>query len=254
MLQNERREIILQKLASEKSVRTTELCELFNISRQTAHKDIDFLASEGKLKKVHGGGIIEKKSAEPPFQSRNNLHLIQKEAIVKKAVEYVQNGDTIYLDIGTTINHMLPHLKNISDLTIITNSVYVAYILGNNENISIILSGGIMRSTELSLSGSMSMQNLERYYVDKSFFGIGGFSNTIGYTDYHIEESDIRRLMLNHSNKSIALLDYSKFDVLAISQFAKIDEIDVVVTDEDAPEESIKLLREADVHVDVVDI
>lgn len=70
----------------------------------------------------------------------------------------------------------------------------------------------------------------------------------------HIEESDVRRLMLNHSNKSIALMDYSKFDVLAVSQFAKIDEIDVVVTDEEAPEESVKILREADVHVDVVSL
>src|SRR5699024_5482547 len=142
MFQDERHERILQKLTKEKSVRTTELCELFNTSRQTIYKDIELLASKGKLKKVHGGAIIEQRAAEPYFQNQSNLNLVQKEGITKTAAQYVENGDTIYLDIGTTINRMVNHLTHVSNLTIITNSVYVAYTLGDYENIRIILSGG----------------------------------------------------------------------------------------------------------------
>lgn len=252
MFQDERHERIMQKLTKEKSVRTMELCELFNTTRQTIYKDIELLASKGKLKKVHGGAIIEQRAAEPSFQSRRNLNLVQKETIAKTAAQYVENGDTIYLDIGTTINSMVNHLTHISDLTIITNSVYVAYTLGDYENIRIILSGGEMRGKERSLSGIMAIQNLERYYVDKSFFGIGGFSEKAGYTDYHIEESDIRRLMVDHANISFALMDYSKFNVLAAAQFANKHELDIVVTDDQAPNESIHLLRDAGVQVKVV--
>src|SRR5699024_9355844 len=141
-------EYIIKKLVKEKSVRTTELCDLLGISRQTIYKDIELLASKGKLKKVHGGAILTKRTAEPSILNRSEFNLVQKKTIAKRAAQFVENGDTIYLDFGTTINHMLSHLTHILDLTIVTNSVYVAYTLGDYENIQIILSGGEMRSKE----------------------------------------------------------------------------------------------------------
>ncbi|MCT1901492.1 DeoR/GlpR family DNA-binding transcription regulator [Oceanobacillus sojae] len=231
MLQTERHEIIMEKILKEQSIRTIDLCDLLNVSRQTIRNDLEYLDSIGKLKKVHGGAILEKKSIEPSFETRSNNNLIEKKAIAEKAVQMIEDGDTIYLDIGTTVGEMIPHLNNFYNLTVITNSINFAYQLSQYENIRVICSGGEMRNSEKSLSGHIARKILENYYVDKSFIGIGGISEKAGYTDYYIDEAEIRKLMINHSNTSYALLDYSKVGVIAIAKYADLSDIGTVITD-----------------------
>lgn len=254
MLQAERYQFILQKIEKEHSVRIKDLCKELNVTRQTIRKDIEYLETINKLKKVHGGAILPKKMTEPPFTSRNDFNLLEKEAIAIKAAGYVERGDTIFLDIGTTINRMVDYLIAIPDLTVITNSIYVAYHLGYSDHTRIILTGGEMRNKERSLSGLTTIQNLQQYYVDKAFFGVGGFSIKAGYTDYHIGEADVRRLMINRANTSFALMDYSKYDIVAVTQFANVGDMEVVITDEKAPENAIEYLKKQGVTIDKVKV
>lgn len=253
MLQVDRHNYILEQLKKNKSIKISDLCERFNISRQTARKDLDTLEKENKLKKVHGGAILEKTANEPSFEDRNSFNLYQKKLIARKAVEFINSGDTIFLDMGTTVNQMLPFLVEIEKLTVITSSIYVAYHLGNYPHIRILVSGGEMRNLEHSLSGSAALQHFEHYFVDKAFLGIGGFTKEAGYTDYHIEEAEIRRLMIQQASKTYALMDSSKFGTVAFTQFAKAEDIDIMVTDNNISRDYRDLFKVNGIHVETVE-
>lgn len=253
MMKLKRHEMILDMLLKEQSVKNIDLSNILNVSRQTIRNDIEYLDSIGKLKKVHGGAVIEKKSMEPSLESRRGKSLDEKQAIAEEAAKIIENGDTIYLDIGTTVSLMVPYLKDFDDLTVITNSIYLAYELGNEKNITVICSGGEIRSSELSLSGRMAMEQLGNYYVDKSFIGVGGISEKAGYTDYHIGESEVRKLMIHHANSSVALLDHSKVNVIAVAKYAELEDIETIVTDSRVPEDFLSFLGKKDIQVIIAD-
>ncbi|WP_040977946.1 DeoR/GlpR family DNA-binding transcription regulator [Oceanobacillus jeddahense] len=253
MLQTERHEMIMEKILKEQSIKTIDICNLLNVSRQTIRNDLEYLDSIGKLKKVHGGAILEKKSIEPSFETRSNNNLTEKKAIAAQAAQMIEDGDTIYLDIGTTVGEMIPHLNKFSNLTIITNSINFAYHLSQYKNIRVICSGGEMRNSEKSLSGHIARKILENYYVDKSFIGIGGVSEKAGYTDYYVDEAEIRKLMIHHSNISYALLDYSKVNVIAIAKYANLSDIETVITDSKTPKSFRNILEDNGVEVITVE-
>ncbi|NRF94539.1 DeoR/GlpR transcriptional regulator [Paenibacillus frigoriresistens] len=256
MFLEERQEQIMQRLLESQSVRITDLVEEFGVTRETLRKDLYHLEKQGLIRKVHGGAVLNKtdvSNEEPPYNKRSLINPEEKEKIAKRAAELVEDGDTLYLDIGTTTLLFAKQLKSRNNITIITNSLLIAMELGNQTNLKVILSGGELRPGELSLSGPSAIQTLQNYYIDKAFVGVGGLSEDSGFTDYHIYESEIRTLMLNHAKEKYALVDHSKMHITAFYKSADMQDMDVVITDAGAPLNLVKTLQSHGVEVIMVE-
>lgn len=254
MLQEQRQQRIMDELRNKQSVRIAPLCEKLGVTRETVRRDLHELEKKGLLKKVHGGAILKKTNVEPPYAHRSESNNEEKHAIAKRAAAYVDNGDAIYIDIGTSTLYMTEYLGDKQNLTVVTNALMVAYELSKYPQIKVMLSGGELRSGELSLSGSIARKSFEDLFIDKAFIGVGGLSLETGITDYHVGESEIRKMMLNKAMETYALADYSKFDVTAFTKACEVQEIDRIITDTKAPSSMVKALQEQGITVDCVEI
>jgi len=253
MLQEKRLETILEQLKENRSARIADLSRKLGVTRETIRKDLYDLERQGLIKKVHGGAILTKTNHEPTYANRSVSNIREKEAIAKRATQLVEDGEALYIDLGTTTKLFAHYLHQKKNITVITNSLLVALELVEHPSAKVIVSGGELRSGELSLSGPVSRKSVEDFFVDKAFIGIGGLALESGYTDYHVAESEIRRLMMKKAKETYALVDYSKFDVTAFTRVAELDEIDVVITDAQAPQSIISQLEEIGVEVIVVE-
>lgn len=256
MFQEERQELILERLRENQSVRITDLAESLNVTRETIRKDLYELEKQGLIRKVHGGAVLNRSdvtTVEPPYSKRSQINPTEKESIALRAAELVEDGDSLYIDIGTTTLLFAKQLKAKNNLTIITNSVLIAVELGHYPNIKVILSGGELRPGELSLSGPLAVQSLQNLYIDKAFIGVGGLSEDSGFTDYNISEGEIRRLMLTHAKERYALVDHSKMHITAFFKSANIQEMDVVITDSQTSPALVQKLRDDGVEVIIAD-
>lgn len=230
MLKEKRRKTIISILNQEGSVTTSDLCERFNTTRQTIHKDLEELQSQGKLKKVYGGAVSTSKFQEAPVGNRKIQNKDEKNRIGQAAASHVSDNDTIFLDASTTVAAMIPYLDQLNNLTVITYSIEIAYQLALLEKFNIHLIGGKVRSKDLACYNQNSFEQLENIFVDRSFFGTGGVSITAGFTDFHFSDSNIRRIMIENSNETFILFDRSKLDTITISKFADLNDIDHLIS------------------------
>ncbi len=235
MLQEERHKRIIDQLKKESTVRISELSESLGVTRQTVRRDLSELDKDGIIKKVHGGAVLNRTNIEPPYSARDNTSVTEKQYIGEKAASFIEDGDAIFLDIGTTTLSMAKKLESKKDLTVITNSLLIAIELANNPEIKVIMCGGELRGKELSLSGPISNKSIQDIFIDKAFIGVGGLSLDAGFTDYHLDEAEFRRLMIKNAQKAFALADHSKIDIVAIYKTADLSEIDVLITDMKTP-------------------
>lgn len=255
MLQADRQAQILELIKTQKSVRTNELSELFNTSRQTVYNDIEQLDKLGKLIKVHGGAIEAKTGSEPEIAVRKDLYTEDKKKIAAYAATQIEDGDSIFMDIGTTIAHMTEYMEKIKNLTVITNSLEVAYQLGKHSDVEIILLGGMVRNKELAISGPDAINMVSNYYVDKCFIGVGGVSLEVGYTDYILEEAHVRRVMIKNAKKVYSLLDNSKINKVAISKYANFDEIQHIISNHIESQDFLEGIKENNIiHTDITQL
>ncbi|NGP45379.1 DeoR/GlpR transcriptional regulator [Bacillaceae bacterium SIJ1] len=231
MLAQERYTIILEMLETNKIVKVPDLCKAFNVSIETVRRDLEYLEQEGKLKRVYGGAVLTTKSAkEPSYYSRSTKNAEEKVAIGRKAAELVSNGDTLMIDLGTTTLEVARHLKDKTDLTIITNCLTIAQELVDVPTFRVILPGGLLRAKELALSGFISEQFMNDFNVDKTIIGAGGITVDRGISDYHLEETRVRRTMIEKGEQTIVVADHSKFGIKALVNVCSLEDIDTIVT------------------------
>lgn len=253
MSPEERQRYILQQLQDYRSVRIADLCEQLNVTRETIRRDIYELEEKGLVKKVHGGAILDKANVEAAYMKRRTINIEEKKAIAQLAASLVEDGDALYVDLGTTTFFFAQAIKTKKNLTVITNSLPIATELSSSPGIEVILPGGAIRNGELSLSGPISLKGLDEIYVDKAFIGIAGVAIKSGFTNIHIGEAEVAKKMLQHSQLKVVLADYAKFNITTMIQVAKISDIDLLITDWKAPAETLSQIREHGVKVMVAE-
>lgn len=252
MLPEERQKLILELLKEHRSVKISDLSERLSVTRETIRKDLYELEEKGLAKKVHGGAILDRTNIEAKYIKRKTINVEEKKAIAKKAAAFVEDGDALYIDLGTTTLSFAQEIKNKSNLTIITNSLPIAMELSQDTNFEVLLPGGKIRNNELSLSGPIASKSVEDLYVDKAFIGVAGISTQSGYTNIHIGEAEFTRIMLKKSQMKIVMADYSKFNVTTMHRIANLSDIDLLITDDKAPNELLSMISETGVKVEVV--
>jgi DeoR/GlpR family transcriptional regulator of sugar metabolism len=250
MLSEERHQIILNILENQGSVLVTDLVSQFEVSEMTIRRDLDVLERKGLLRRVHGGAVSDRgRSYEPPFLSRSTTHQEEKARIGKMAAELVRSGDSITLDVGTTTLEVARNLAEKQNLTILTPCFQIAALLCENPSIRLILTGGILRHSELSMVGHLAERVFEEFYVDKLFLAAAGVDFESGLTEYNLEDTLVKQAMIRTAKQVILVTDASKFNQVAFTAIAPIDVIDTVVTDRLVHPSIVTKLKDIDIDV-----
>ena len=254
MLSEKRRQLILEIIAREGSVSVVDLCKRFNVSEMTVRRDLRLLGDRGLLLRVHGGAVSGRgRSFEPPFMLRATKRKAEKERIGKRAAALIKDGDSIALDVGTTTLEIARHLRDKTDLTVITSSLPIVNLLASQPRIRVIITGGILRHGEQSLVGEMAIRTVKDFYVDKAFIGISGITAKEGLTEYNLEDAQVKKALIHFAKERIVVVDASKFGQVAFAAVAPLNEIDGIVTDESPNVRLSAVLREMDIEVIIAD-
>lgn len=232
MNSTDRKEYILDILDAKHSVRINELSKELKVTRETIRKDLYTLEDEGRIKKVHGGAVSEAPSGETDYEKRKIEKWTEKEQIAKVAANYIEEGDSIYLDYGTTTLALAKEIVKLKNITVVTNTIPIINTLVKNQAIDIIIPGGILRNNESSLFGQFALNNICDIFINIGFFGCSGIDSKAAITSHHMGEVLISKQMIKQSQTSIVLADQSKFGNIALNRTANFEDIDIVVTDQ----------------------
>ena len=250
MLANNRKRLILETLKKKGGIKITELAEKLNKSRMTITRDMDELANNGLLLRVHGGAVSNiSRSYEPPYFSRKGLRNEAKQAIASAANDLITEGNTLILDVGSTTRELAHHLKSRKNLTVITPSLEHAMDLAGNSAMKLIVTGGIVRLGEMSLVGPISENSLKEFNVDKAFIGAGGVDLKAGLTEYNMEDAQVKKYIIENTRQSIVLADSTKLGSVTLSNVIPMEKIDILITDSEAEPVFIEGLEKMGVQV-----
>ena len=234
MLAAERRLRILALVESEGATSVSQLVRRFGVSDMTIRRDLDFLARDGKLDKVHGGAVplSSLRAVEPRFEVKSAQMEPEKAAIAAQAATMVQPGMSVALSAGSTTWHLAQALRRVPDLTVITNSPKVADVFAADprSDQSVLLTGGT-RTPSAALVGPLAVQSLSTLHVDLVFFGTHGVAIQAGFTTPNLLEAETNRALLSTGQRTIALADHSKWDVVGTSTYAELSAVSAVISD-----------------------
>ena len=247
-----RRSEILEELNSKGQVSVVKLSKAFHVSEVTIRNDLAQLEKQNVLIRARGGAfkiILHHIGIDSPLSKKGKEHFHEKQRIGQAAIKFIEDGDTIIIDSGTTTMEMSQNLNQFKDLTIITNALNIASILSENNNFNIFMPGGFLRTKSLSLVGSLAEESFHDFYCDTLFLGADGFDTKYGLSTPNVEEAHMNMIMIEIAKKVIVVADSSKFARRRFAFIAPISKIDVVITDSGIPEEDKQRLERAGVEV-----
>jgi len=228
----ERRSQILSALETEKRVLVPDLAKKYDVSEETIRRDLEKLDKEGLLKKTYGGAVLtDNLSAELPYRMRVETNKAQKLIIAEKIHKLIGPKENIMLDASSTCVHIARKLKNKDNLTIITNSVEILMECSGFDNVNTISTGGVLRGSTLSLTGSGAMHVLGRLTADKAIISCKGLDFEKGIMESSLDEAEVKRAMADNSNQLILAVDSSKFNRLSFAKTLSLRRVDMVVSD-----------------------
>jgi DeoR family transcriptional regulator of aga operon len=249
-----RRKDILNLLSEKGEVLVNELSQMFNVSEVTIRNDLDQLEQKNTLIRARGGALKFETGVaiDQRLSDKSKINLKEKNRIGKRAAQLVLESDTIIIDSGSTTAELVRNLPDLQDLTVITNALNIANLLGNSNNINMIMPGGYLRKNSLSLVGPLAEKSLRNFNVDKVFLGVDGFDTKQGIFTPNVEESRLNEIMIEIAKEVIVLVDSSKFKKRSLAFICNIEQIDKVITDSNISDEDKKRLQDAGVEVIIV--
>ena len=251
MIPELRKEVILNTLNENGVLDTHEIMKKCNVSEITIRRDLTELEAKGLLIRTHGGAI-KSKVTEMLFtydlkinQNRNN-----KEMICQLAYRFIEEGDVIFIDCGTTLSMITSFITKFNKLTVITTSLPVISELIKYPNIRLSLIGGEIDIERQAIYGSVAENNVKLYHANKAFIGADGISLKKGLSSYDEKEGFISKQMMENADEVFLLCDSSKIEKNSFVIFASIANIHHLITDNGISPEHLKMYR--DYGVDVI--
>lgn len=229
-----RQQYILTLLQSQKAVDVKELEKELFVNAATIRRDLNSLERTGLVKRTYGGAVlVEGLDTEIPLYARESRNNDKKDYICRLAASYVKDGDTIILDSSSTTSRIIKFLASKKDLKIITNGAKTAVLLTKLPDAAIYCTGGKMRENSLSYIGQTAIEYIKNFNADLLLFSCRGLSEN-GLTDSSDDEALLRRVMLQHSRKSILLIDSTKINIDSFFYICKADQVDHIICDNQA--------------------
>ncbi len=241
-----RRQKIAEVVREKKSASVTELAKAFSVTDETIRRDLKVLESEGTLKRSYGGAYVQTGVDNlVDVNIRTTAYRDSKEIIAARCLRFVSNGDTIFLDNSTTCFYIAKLLQDMR-ITVLTNNLMILNLLAKCPSIKLIGIGGNYSPTEKAFYGPIAKLTIQRYYVDTSFLSSRSLSLNSGITDSTDRWNDVRRIVLEHSQHTYFVADYSKFDNTSFVHLCDFTEATGIITDRPLRKEWHESLDKAD--------
>ncbi|OIJ93130.1 DeoR/GlpR family DNA-binding transcription regulator [Streptomyces monashensis] len=250
MLAERRHQRILSVLRSGGPASVAELSEQLGVSPATVRRDLVRLEEDGLLTRVHGGAVVEE--GDQPFAEVAEVRVDEKDAIAARAAAMITDGQSVLLDIGTTAYRLARHLHG-RRLTVITSNLVVYEELADDEDIALVLLGGMVRREYRSLVGFLTEDNLRQLHADWLFLGTSGIRPGGQVMDTTVVEVPVKRAMIAASDRVVLLADAAKFPGTGMAKVCGPEDLDAVVTDAPVDPATRSALQEAGVEVVVAD-
>ena len=232
---------ILEILTKEKKIEVTQLAKELGVSQVTVRKDLDTLESKGIIKREHG---IARLCSTDDINGRIAYHYEEKRKIAKKAAELIQDGDTIMIESGSCCALLADTLTSThKDLTIITNSAFIAEYIRGKASFQIVLLGGIYQQDAQVLVGPMIQEGVANFFVDYFFIGTDGYDSRVGFSNRDQMRAQAVRDMSKHSEQVIILTESDKFSKRGVVPMNLKDKVKQVITDSQIDPSIIKELE-----------
>lgn len=232
VLKEARYDRILDLVAERGEVTVAELNDALRVSEATIRRDLDQLSQQGRLRRSHGGAVrVVGADREPPLALREAALRAEKERIGRTAAALVQPGDRVFLCSGTTVETLPRHLRDVRDLTVVTNSLPVVNQLVDRPEIELIVIGGVVRHTERSMISQLAERMIAELRVDTVFMGCVALDPGDGLTAESIAEASTDRAILQIARRRVILADHTKFRRSGTIAIAPLEWVHVVVTD-----------------------
>ena len=253
MLAIKRLEAISQLLAENGSVDATRLSEQFNVTPKTIRKDLNQLESMGLLERVHGGAVLKNTgNGVFPIERRKLQNLAEKQRIGEAALSYVEEGDTIILDGGTTTIE-LARLLGEKKILVMVSDLKIALELMDKPKIALFVAGGhLRREGAYTLVGRDTERLFEKYQAKKLFLATSALDFASGLSLLNSEEAEVKKAMLKAAREVICLADYSKFHHVAFAPVCALEKINTLITDSRIPPSEVSLLQNRGIKVQLV--
>lgn len=249
-MKKERETKILELLTEHNRMEVVELSDLLGVSQVTIRKDLDELEKRQMVKRIHG--YAELNSADN-INRRLAYHYEEKMKIANKAAEMIHDGDTVMIENGSCCAlAALQIAKTKKNITIVTNSAFIADYI-RNENIQIVLLGGIYQQDSQCLVGPMVRDGVSNYYVKYFFIGTDGWSERTGFTNKDQMRAQAVRDMANSAENIVVLTESEKFSVLGTVPINVKDQPKYVITDANIPQETVHTLSDRNIEVTITE-
>jgi DeoR family fructose operon transcriptional repressor len=228
----ERQQRIVEQARADGRVEVAGMAAALGVTPETVRRDLTILERHGVLRRVHGGAIpLENLGFEPRLAVRQERYTAEKERIAKRALDELPQEGTVLIDAGSTTQLLAENLPYDRELTVVTNSVPVAAAVAGRENLTLYVVGGRVRGRTMAAVGEWATHALAGVAVDVAFLGTNGLSVRRGLTTPDQDEAAVKRAMVAGSRRVVVLCDHSKIGTDHFAQFARLDDVDTVITD-----------------------
>ena len=251
----ERRQTILRLLQEQPGIKVSQLAELLDVSPGTIRNDLNALEEQHRLRRVHGGAVLESMvldgaaHAALPVPSAEVANVAAKQRIARWAAETVEEGDAILMDASTTVQQMIPYLRQFRRLTIVTTGLATAMLLAQHPSHTVILIGGQVAPGGHAIVGQMGLDILQNLHIRTAYISGVAFSPELGLMEHNVEEARLKRAILDGVRQIVALVDSSKLDRVGAAPVLDGERLTRLYTDSDISNDCLAALRRARVNL-----
>lgn len=230
-------------------IRVEDLCRRLKVSPATVRRDLDQLERGGAIRRVHGGAVsVESRLDEPVFADKTSRAAREKRRIAEAALTFIEPGDTVYLDGGSTVLELARLLRERTNLTVVTNSLYAAHELAGRGPRLIVI-GGELRRLSQTMVGPLTERVLQELHLDKAFMGTIGLALDEGLTTTDHSEAFTKKLVMGQARQVIVLADSSKAGKVSFANAGGWENVHVLITDKQIEKTFAKELTKKNIKV-----
>lgn len=242
---------ILELITEEGKIEVAELARRLDVSQVTIRKDLDNLEERGIIRREHGWAVLHNGD---DLSARLAYHYQEKELIARKAAELVQDGESVMIENGSCCALLAETLaRTHRDLTILTNSAFIASYIRDREHVQVVLLGGIYQPEAQVMVGPMVRQCAENFWIDRFFIGVDGWSERTGFTNHDQLRAQAVRDMAGQAEQVIVLTESEKFGIRGTVPLNLKNQIKMVITDSRLDSGTAQILSDQGIIINTVD-
>lgn len=237
---NQRQRLILETVNQDGSASIKSLSQQFGVSEATARRDLDDLAASGYVERFHGGAVrVNSTTFERVHSEKMKTMLEEKQRIAAYAASLISDGESVFLDSGSTAFFIAQQLRDLRDLTVVTNNLDIAYSAEFHQTSSLVVTGGVRRDDYSLLIGSLAERTIDELYVDTVFLGCDAVDAESGVFNTNYLELGVKQKIVKCGKRTILVTDHTKFHRKALAKVCELNELDLIITDAGIDEQTV---------------